>query len=231
MNIIGIETATERLGAALIAGEEVYERHIDSRSSHCELLTGFIADLVKEAGITMNDIYGVSVSVGPGSFTGLRIGIATAMGLAYGLGIKTAGINTLSALAWNAADKGKLVCPLIDAKRSEVYTGIYRTGNYIPHSFIAPAAMSVDKLALKLLSLDEPVTITGPAAEQFRDTIEKVVGSSTVFIAADEAKPSALAIARLGQLMLRSGKGIHPSALQPVYLRRSDAEIARDSSG
>ena len=231
MNVLGIETATERLGTALIINETIYEHSIDSRSSHCELLTGFIKELVEEAGITMKHIDGVSVSVGPGSFTGLRIGIATAMGLAYGLGVKTAGINTLMALAWNAAKPGVLICPLIDAKRSEVYAAVYRTDNGIPITIAKPSAIPVTQLAEFLKSQDKPVTITGPAAVQFRSTIEYIVGTSIEFIPPESAKPSAVAIAQLGLKILRSGGGVYPYALQPVYLRRSDAEISRDFCG
>ena len=229
MNILGIETATERLGVALLLQETIHERYIDSHSSHCELLTGFISELIEEAGIIVNNIEGVAVSVGPGSFTGLRIGIATAMGLAYGLGVKAAGVNTLMALAWNAAIPGTLVCPLIDARRSEVYTGIYRTGDCIPDVVLKPSAVPVSKLADILRLHDEPITITGPFAEQLRKTLEGIPGTSISFIPLESAQPSAVAIARLGSMMFHCGDDISPAALKPLYLRRSDAEIARDT--
>ena len=230
MNILGIETATERLSTALITGGNVHEQHRDSRSSHCELLTGFISDIVAEAGITMREIGGIAVSLGPGSFTGLRIGISTAMGLAYGLGIKTTGVNTLMGLAWNAASPGTLVCPLIDAKRSEVYTAIYRTGNDIPDIVMKPAAVPVAKLADILKLQGEPVTVTGPAAGQFREALEEASGDLLSFISPAMAQPSAVSIAQAGSVMFSRDGGVAPSALEPVYLRRSDAEIARDNS-
>jgi len=228
VNILGIETATERLGTALITGGNIYERHRDLRSSHCELLTGFISDIAAEAGITMNDIEGIAVSLGPGSFTGLRIGVSTAMGLAYGLGIKTAGVNTLMGLAWNAALPGILVCPLIDAKRSEVYTALYRMGKDIPDVVMKPAAVPVAKLADILKLQGEPVTVTGPAAVQLRETLEEAAGDLLSFVPPAMARPSAVSIAQAGSVMFRRDGGVTPSALKPVYLRRSDAEIARD---
>ncbi|MFC1528650.1 tRNA (adenosine(37)-N6)-threonylcarbamoyltransferase complex dimerization subunit type 1 TsaB [Candidatus Latescibacterota bacterium] len=229
MNILGIETATERLSTALIKDGTFHERHNDSRLSHCELLTGFISELVTEAGITMNDIEGIAVSLGPGSFTGLRIGISTAMGLAYGLGLKAVGVNTLMGLAWNSAPPGTLVCPLIDAKRSEVYTAIYRTGNDIPDVVIKPAAVPVAKLADMLRLQGEPITVTGPAAGQFRKTLEETAGASLSFVPSEMAQPSAVSIALVGSAMFNRNRGVTPSALKPVYLRRSDAEIARDN--
>ena len=222
MNVLGIETATERLSAALITDNVSYERHRDSRYSHCELLTGFILELAEDAGITMNEINGISVSIGPGSFTGLRIGIATAMGLAYSLGVKTAGINTLMGIAWKAAKPRTLVCPLIDAKRSQVYAGIYRTGEGIPETIFSPSAIPLTKLADIMRSQDEQITITGPAGEQFRKTLEEIHDLTLTFIPNESAKPSAEAIAELGRMMFRAGEGVNPIALKPMYLRRSD---------
>ncbi len=230
MTIIGIETATEHLSAALIVeGAKVLESHTDSRSSHCELLTGFIIELTEEAGISPNSVEGVSVSIGPGSFTGLRIGISTAMGLAYGLGIKAAPVSTLAALAWKRAKPGTLVCPLIDAKRSEAYAGIYRITGGIPETVFEPSALPGDKIGGILRETGEPVTITGPASEFFRDKLENTCGPSLTFISPQSAKPSALAVAELGLLVYQKGGEVNPALLQPVYLRRSDAEIARDS--
>ena len=236
MTILGIETATEHLGAALIIeGSKRLERYINSRSLHCELLTGFILELSGEAGITQSSIDGISVSIGPGSFTGLRIGIATAMGLAYGLGISIAPVNTLAALARNAAEPGRLVCPLIDARRSEVYTGIYRVTDGVPETVVEPAALPPDTLAGILRETAEPVILTGPAAHLFKDRLVKMYGrrslhsgSSLSCVPEQDAHPKALSVAELGLILFHSGGGVHPASIKPVYLRRSDAEIARN---
>ena len=233
MNLLAIETATERLSAALLANGKIHERHTDSRSAHCELLSGFIEELRVEAGIALSDIEGVAVSLGPGSFTGLRIGIATAMGLAYGLGIKAVGVNTLMALAWNTAQPQTLVCPLIDAKRSEVYTAVYRMGTNcdtdIPKIVLAPTAIPVPTLAGILETLQEPVTVTGPATVQFSNDLERTGEARLSFIPQESSKPTAAAIVRLGSLLFRLGEDVNPAALKPIYLRRSDAEILRDA--
>ena len=230
MTILGIETATEHLGAALIIeGSKPLERYKNSRSSHCELLTGFIMELSVEAGITPSSFDGISVSIGPGSFTGLRIGIATAMGLAYGLGINIAPVNTLAALDRNAAEPGKLVCPLIDAKRSEANAGIYRVIDGIPEKVVEPAALPLNTLAEVLRKTDEPVILTGPAAEQFRDHLSSAYGSTLACASECDAIPSALSVAELGLLLFHNCGGVTPASIKPVYLRRSDAEIARAS--
>ncbi len=227
MNILGIETATERLGAALTANGREFDRHLDSRSSHCELLVGFISELAEEAGITVRDLDGIAVSAGPGSFTGLRIGIATAMGLAYGLGVGTCAIGTLEALAWNARREGGLVCPLLDAKRQEAYTAVYRVGSGRPEVVVEPATVPLAELGAILTGFKETVTITGPASEKFRPLLEAPGGPALEFITGEAAKPSALAVAQLGLMVFESGGGQNPAELQPVYLRRSDAEYVK----
>jgi tRNA threonylcarbamoyladenosine biosynthesis protein TsaB len=228
MNILGIETATERLSAALLTADgRVFERHTDSRSSHCELLAGFITELAEESGTALAGIEGIAVSAGPGSFTGLRIGIATAMGLAYGLDIPACGVSTLAALAFEAAPGGTLVCPLIDAKRGEAYTAVYRLCGGIPEIVMEPAALPVERLGAILAELGEPVTLTGPAATLFRPVIESAGAPALALLPAESAKPSAVKAARLGRLIFDSGGGGSPAALTPVYLRRSDAELVK----
>ena len=236
--MLGIETATEHLSAALSVDDTVYERSKESRTSHCELLAGFIIELADEAGIAPNKIECVSVSTGPGSFTGLRIGIATAMGLAYGMNINACGIGTLMGLAYGAeisafqGKPGTLVCPVIDAKRSEAYTALYRMTGGIPETIIEPVALPVRKLSGALgekAEKGENILITGPAAETFKDILTESLGDSVSFTAPDVTNPSARSIAGLGIEIFRSSGGINPAQLEPMYLRRSDAEILRDS--
>ena len=228
MTVLGIETTTERLSAALITDDRrIFERHEDSRSAHCELLATFITVLTGEAGIPLEAVDGVAVSVGPGSFTGLRIGIATAMGLAYGLGVETCGIGTLEALAWNTGLREGLVCPLIDARRAEAYAAVFRMGRGRPETIVEPAAAPVAGLAALLSGLREPVTITGPAALKFRPMLEIADAPPLIFFPPEAAKPSAIAVAQLGILVFGAGEGYGPAELQPVYLRRSDAELAK----
>jgi tRNA threonylcarbamoyladenosine biosynthesis protein TsaB len=228
MTVLGIETATERLSAALITSDHrTFERHEDTRSAHCELLAKFITELTVEAGIALDALDGVAVSAGPGSFTGLRIGIATAMGLAYGLGVETCGVGTLDALAWNTGRREGLVCPLIDAKRAEAYAAVFRMGSGRPGVVIEPAAIPVARLASLLADLREPVTVTGPAVPKFRPLLEAAGGPPLSFVAPEAAKPSAVAVAQLGILVFEAGGGSGPAELQPIYLRRSDAEIEK----
>ena len=228
MIILGIETATERLSAALLVEDKgiLIEHHEDSRTTHCELLTKFILDLTEEAGVNVEDIECIAVSTGPGSFTGLRIGISTAMGLAYGIGVKTCGVNTLMGLAWKKREHGFLVCPVIDAKRSEVYTGLYRMNESdLPEIIHEACVIPVSKLADVISKTGEPITLTGPDAPKFSELLKDTLdGNLEVTI----SKPSAEAIAEIGFELYRKNGGVSPIFLEPMYLRRSDAETARD---
>ena len=232
MVILGIETATPRLSASLLddSGGFTGERATSARSSHCELISGFIQELLDEAGLDITGIGCVAVSAGPGSFTGLRIGIATAMGLAYGLGIDVCAVPTLAGLAWGAAPAGSLVCPLVDARRREAYTAVYRiTGNEsLPETVVKPAAMPLPVLAQTLDDLHEPVVLTGPAAGLFTDALLPSCPAGSTVTPPDRSEPTALAIAEIGRILVREGRTVAPAALTPIYLRRSDAEIARN---
>ncbi len=228
--ILGIETTTERLSAALIADGIIHERHTDSRSAHCELLAEFIHELTKAAALDLDDIDAVAVSIGPGSFTGIRIGIATAMGLSYALGVPAVGIDTLMALAWCAETPG-LVCPIIDARRREVYAGVYRVDGpriELPAVIREPLALSPAALAALLDEIGEPVTLAGPAADTFGEAIAAAVIAAPISIVTPpRGKPSAAAIAELGLRIAEAGETIPTHALTPRYLRRADAVEAR----
>ena len=227
MNIIGIETATERLSVALMVDGVAYERHTDARSSHCELISGFVSELLNEGAVDIDELDCVAVSIGPGSFTGLRIGIASAMGISYAISKPVCGVDTLMGIAFHSGFPYTLVCPLIDARRSEAYTALYRLGQGIPEEIIAPAAMPVSELAGILKSQNEQVTITGPSTDHFQEVLE-TSGADLQFTDPDESKPSALSIARIGEIMFNAGQSVTPSELKPLYLRRSDAELLRD---
>jgi len=129
--ILNIETATDVCSVALaLDGKVVAFREEQSGQSHARLLTTFISDCVKEAGFQLNDLHAISVSKGPGSFTGLRIGVASAKGLCYALDKPLLSVNTLQSMASNFLKQNKVesgiwLCPMIDARRMEVYTAFF----------------------------------------------------------------------------------------------------------
>ena len=125
--ILSLETATTNCSVALASdGKVVASRSINSGYSHSEKINVFIEEVIAQAGVTLKDLQAVAVSSGPGSYTGLRIGISTAKGLCYALDIPLIAINTLDAMAQGFnARKDELIVPMIDARRMEVYSAVY----------------------------------------------------------------------------------------------------------
>lgn len=139
--ILNIETSTRVCSVALsVDGKVVQIKETHTQNSHSEQITLFCDEVVKSHNITFNDLDAVAVSKGPGSYTGLRIGVSTAKGLCYGLGIPLIAISTLQSMAsgmiskYNDAERSTLFCPMIDARRMEVYTSLFqkngRVGTY-----------------------------------------------------------------------------------------------------
>jgi tRNA threonylcarbamoyladenosine biosynthesis protein TsaB len=151
------------------------------------------------------------------------------MGLAYGLGVKIAAVDTLMALSLVVEDSGDLICPIIDAKRGEVYTGLYQTvvDGTIPETIVPPCAIPLKKLA-DLLPSGESIVFTGPGIDRFRPEIEKLSIREKIFAPHEKTAPTANNVAIIGISMFERGLGVSPSAIEPVYLRRSDAELAKN---
>ncbi len=227
MNILGIDTATGRMSVAIVSGEDAYETDSDTPSSHCERLTPTIGALLETAGLAAGDIGLVAVSTGPGSFTGLRIGIATAMGFAWSTGIPAVGVGTLMGLGHRPDSAGMLICPVIDARRSEAYAAVYRAAGCVPECVVEPRAVPLDTLAGILSGFDEPVILTGPAAERFGPVLRKNCNADIRTTPPESSPVSALSVARIGLCLHEQGDSTPPAALKPLYLRRADAAPPR----
>lgn len=176
MLILQIETATSVCSCALsLKGEAIAVKEINQPNVHIEKLTLLIESLLKETGYAFEDLNAVAVSMGPGSYTGLRIGVSTAKGLCYALGIPLLAVNTLDAMAQGFVDQysergeGVLICPMIDARRMEVYSAVYDSGlNQID----PVAARIIDEDSFKSLSQESTLILFGDGAEKFTETFQ-----------------------------------------------------------
>ncbi|RYD03251.1 hypothetical protein N752_20685 [Desulforamulus aquiferis] len=144
MYILGIEAATPVASVAVVGGGGMIlsERLVNNRRTHSINLLPMIKAVIEEAGIKKEQINGVAVSSGPGSFTGLRIGLTTAKTLALTWGVPVVGVSTLEALALPVVSSGQLICPILNARKNEVYTSIFR-GAILgrPHNIEGPLAL------------------------------------------------------------------------------------------
>jgi len=218
VRVLAIETSTLAGGVALLEDDVlVAESLLGIRLTHSERLLPAIDRLLTDAGWRPADLGGLAVAIGPGSFTGLRIGLSTAQGLAMALGMLVAGVPTLDAMATGLPFAALPVCPVLDARKGELYCCRYRwDGRAMARDWeylaLAPAALAA--------RLTEPTILLGDGAQL-------VVSPHVVLAPAHRRHPSPGAVALLGAAALAAGEGVAPGALVPLYLRPSEAELKR----
>ncbi len=221
MNVLGIETATRVCGAAVAAEGRVHsDAWVESRNVHAERLMSVIEQALGAAGVALGAIDAVAVSEGPGSFTGLRVGVSAAKGLAYATGKPLTGVPTLLALAEravraSAVPEGTIIVPLLDARREEVYYQMFRQENGVAVPLGEPQAAQIGEVCALLAG--RPVLLTGESAA----TVLKrgVSGGGAILAGADIARCSAAMIALLGETMVRRGATVDPADLEPRYIK------------
>ena len=223
MLVLALDTTTRR-GSCAIARDGAVLREIagDAARPHDERLPRELMSLVAGAGIALEAVDAYAVATGPGSFTGLRIGIATMQGLAFAAGKPLAGVSAFDALARLAADgRGRgapRVATWIDAWRGEVYAALYEHGEEVePPTVARPDAL--------LARYPEPLTIIGDAADLYRQAIVSALPGAR--IAEPAMPPLAGTIALLADAAARQAPLPPPDAIRPLYVRRPDAELAR----
>lgn len=233
MRILALETATSACSVAVVDGGNVLaEVTLQVPRAHSTRLMPLIAQMITESGVARADLDGVAVGVGPGSFTGLRIGLATAKGLAWALGKPCVGVSTLRAMAYGTGAQIGLVVPMLDAKRGEVFTGVYAAGSQDPATWaevVPPSHLHVTQLAETLRSLREGlrhswqfVTVCGDVAARYIGDLG--LGEVARLAPAGAMLSRAWAVAEIGRGELARGQGIDPDQLMPIYLRKSEAE-------
>lgn len=224
MLILAIETSTLTSSVALLKnGSLAAELSIHTKKTHSEMLMPNIEQMLVLAGADRKDLSAVAVSIGPGSFTGLRIGLSTAKALAYALNIPIVGVPTLTALAYNCPIPGALLSPMLDAQKGNVYQALYKWQNGQMHEVIPARVIGFDAALDELNSQDLPTILLGEIAVANGDKIR----SFTPKIAQAEAHiimPRAGSVAALGQRMLLEGTSHNVMTLDPFYIRRSEAE-------
>jgi len=215
MNLLAIETATECCSVALIAGARLFERSELAPRRHAELLLPMCDDVLAEAGIARRDLDVLAVGRGPGAFTGVRLAVSAAQGIALALGIPVVPVSSLAALAMQAPDDGAGVLAVIDARMGEVYAGRFRRDG---ESVAAIGDETVGRAeALQVPSQDTP-NVIGSGWSSYREAIEQALASPPRW--AEGARyPQAADIARLAAPIAAAGGGIAADRVQPVYLR------------
>ena len=223
MLILAFESSARAASVALAEdGVILDESYRCDTLTHSETLLPMAEQLLDRHGLRPADIDLFAVAQGPGSFTGIRIGIATVKGLSWACEKPCLGVSTLEAMAMSHAPTGGLICPCMDARRSQVYNALFDASSGLPVRLREDRAISVAELAEDVLSLAAPVLLVGDGAQLVAAEFEKLGVPYAL------ASPESLLQRASGVAMAAFGKEGYPSAdLLPVYLRLSQAERER----
>jgi tRNA threonylcarbamoyladenosine biosynthesis protein TsaB len=224
MFVLGIETSTKTGSVAVVSEDAVIAQYsLNIEVTHSERLMSTVDRVLKDIGIAIAAIDGFAVAIGPGSFTGLRIGLAAIKGLAFATGKPVAAVPTLKALAWNLPQASHPVCPLLDARKNEVYAALYQYEGPRLLQLMPEATIPLSEIADRIPGT---VLFTGEASRLYQQALEKAFGDRAFFAPRTACLPSAAAVAEIGLGMLRNGEQIEPDNLTPLYIRRPEAEVA-----
>jgi tRNA threonylcarbamoyladenosine biosynthesis protein TsaB len=208
---------------AIVRGESVLgETVLPPGKEHLENLAPTIKDLTEHVGITLRDLDGLAVTSGPGSFSGIRIGIACVKGIAIAVNRPAMGVPSLEIPAWQVLGEGRIGISVIDARRGEVYLAGYQKKGRLTEQIVAPRLVRADALASFMADMPEGTAILGDAS------LEGVFGSIPNVGKEFVSTPSAAACGLIAYERFKRGHANELHSLAPVYVRRSDAEEKRD---
>ncbi len=226
MYVLGIESATA-VAAVAVAGEAgiMAERMVFNQRTHSVNLLPMIKAVLEESESGRHNLAGIAVSGGPGSFTGLRIGMSTAKALAQVWDIPVVGISTLEILAFPLARHGNLICPILNARKNEVYTAVYDSTGPVPVCLATPMAVRPEKLVEILFEFERPLTFVGDGVPVYGNYLKDALGDLAGFAPCAANFPRGAAVAEMGLIAFNEGRGVDPAVLQPEYIRPSEAEV------
>lgn len=211
MITLGVDSSSLAASVAIVVDDKlILEYMLQNELTHSQTLMPMIAQAFKAVGLTPNDVDRFACSCGPGSFTGLRIGIATVKGLAYAVNKPAVGISTLRALAFNIPCSPYLICPIMDARRNQVYTALYRQGSELTE-VSPPKAVGIEELVKEI---SEPVIFVGDGAIVNYEYLKQNCDAHFA--------PKNLNYTRASSVALACDKTV--DGLHPVYLRKPQAE-------
>ena len=225
MKILAIDTSSNVATAAIAEDNKlICEYTLNHKKTHSQKLMPMIEELFSACEMTVHDIDAIAVTVGPGSFTGLRIGIATAKALAHAANKPLISVSTLEAMAYNIPFCNHIIAPIMDARRSQVYTCIYQwdMSNLITLHKSQP--MAIEELCDTLKQFDSPVVFIGDGVPVHEEYIRKMLGDCAIFGGLQHNMQRASSVAAYAMDKARRGETLNYNQLLPEYHRLSQAE-------
>ena len=228
MKILGLDSSGIVASVAIVEDDVlIAEYTVNYKKTHSQTLLPMLDEIAKMTEFDLNSIDAIAVAAGPGSFTGLRFGSATAKGLGLALKKPLIAIPTVEGLAYNLYDISGLICPIMDARRKQVYTGIYRFTDHQLKVVEDQMAVPMETVIEKLNQYGEAVTFLGDGVPVFHELIAEKMTVPYSFAPAHVNKQRAAAVAALGEIYYRQGKTETAMEHVPDYLRVSQAERER----
>jgi tRNA threonylcarbamoyladenosine biosynthesis protein TsaB len=223
MRVLGVDTSTMTAGVGIVTEDEVLvDLRFDVKVTYSEILMPIIDMALKTVGMKIEDIDGFAISIGPGSFTGLRIGLSTMKGLCLATGKPLVSVPSLDALASKSLFCTHLVAPILDAKKDQVYAAIYDTSKGELHRKSEYMAIDVADLAKKI---SRRTLFVGPGAKLYQNELTDLLGKKACFALNEQSIPSGSSVARMGLTKLAVSQTEDVTNLEPLYVRMSEAEL------
>ncbi|MEW6456183.1 MAG: tRNA (adenosine(37)-N6)-threonylcarbamoyltransferase complex dimerization subunit type 1 TsaB [Acidobacteriota bacterium] len=225
MITLSLDTSTKSGSISILRDENItVELNFCLDIAHSEIVLNMVDLLLKNIRISLKDLDGYSVCIGPGSFTGIRTGLSVIKALAYASNKKIAPVTSLDALTYKLIDqKNNLICPIIDARKGELYGCLMNFNNNLPEEIIPKNAYMPDSF-LSMLPLNVTISFIGNGAEIWRDKIKSIFGKNAHFPPRSNFISNEIGI--IGHRILSGGNGIKSFELKPFYIRASDAELS-----
>jgi len=240
MRTLGVDTATSTASVAIIEdGVLVAEKMFPGavpvngstvghfKSNHAEVLLPLIETVLQAAAVSLSELSCLAVSIGPGSFTGLRIGLSTVKGLAYGWQIPVVGVSTLLANAARVTDYDGLICSLLDARKKQVYASLFRRCGERLARLTEDSVLAVTEVIDLVREHDAPCLFIGDGTTTYEKLLKESLAKGVAFRGENTRPSIAAAVARLGGEGSRSSDRDGLLSLAPIYLRSSEAELKR----
>lgn len=228
MKVLAVDTSSTVAAAALIENEVLLgEYFVNNKKTHSQKLMPMIKELTDSLGLNLAEIDIFSASVGPGSFTGLRIGVTSIKAMAYALNKPVVSISTLDALAYNYPVFNAIICPIMDARNNQVYTALYKFKDQ-PVCQSEYMALPIADLVQILIRSGENICFVGDGVEKHRDYLLNELGKKCSFAPNNLILNRASSVAQLALIRASEGKLESPVDMVPFYLRKSQAEQEYD---
>lgn len=225
MKILAIDTTADVCSVALCDDVRlVAEMTVNTGNTHSQTLLPLVEQVLKITNTGIDDIELFACSTGPGSFTGVRIGVATVKGIAYGKNIPCASISTLEALAYNLIGYDGIICPVMNARRSQVYNAMFECRGGELRRLCPDRAISISDLEAELVGYSSPVYLCG---DGYDVTLNGFIGAEVAFTPERSKYQSAYSVACCAYMKYLSGDTVTDGMMVPVYLRPSQAERER----